>query len=299
MTRERTERAVIVDCQQLTHIYRVGLTDVIALQGLDLRVEAGEMVVVIGASGSGKSTLMKILAGLLQPTAGQVVVAGVDLARASQANRLRLRRDRLGIISQHSGENLLPYLTARQNVALSPQLAGQPNPNGRASAMLEIVGLVGRDGHRQAQLSGGEQQRVALAAALAREPQVLLADEPTGSLDSESTDAHFSLMRRLSDETGLTQIVVTHDQDAVRHADRIIAIRDGRVASEQHYDEQGSLDEVLMIDSIGRLQLTSEHLAALHDSRVRATLTDTGIEIRPQRSAHADNSETGDDGQRK
>lgn len=287
-----SDPTVVVDCQQLTHIYRVGQTDVIALQGLDLRVTAGEMVVIIGASGSGKSTLMKILAGLLQPTAGQVTVADVDLARASPAKRLRLRRDHLGIISQHSGDNLLGYLTAKQNVAMSLQLAGTADANTRASEMLATVGLIDRDDHRHAQLSGGEQQRVALAAALVREPRLLLADEPTGSLDSESTDAHFALMRRLRDETGLTQIIVTHDRDAARHVDRVIEIRDGRVASEQRLDQDGSLEEVLMIDSIGRLQLTDEHLEALRDTRVHAHLTDDGIEIRPQRSASGDSEGT-------
>ncbi len=275
----------VIECGQLTQIYRVGSSEVIALQGLDLQVQAGEMLGIVGASGSGKSTLMAVLSATMRPTGGHVTIAGLDLGAASSTDLDSYRQRTIGTVLQDSGRNLLPYLTARKNISLPLELAGASGARERADELLDLVGLSGRAGHRPYELSGGEQQRVALAVALAHEPTVLLADEPTGALDSASTEDIFSLMRRIGEELGLTQVIVSHDPELARHVDRVVAIRDGRVASERRWilgdGKSGEIDEVLVVDTIGRLQLTEAQLDLLDRSRrVRAEIVDGVIEIR-------------------
>ena len=275
----------VIECGQLTQIYRVGSSEVIALQGLDLQVQAGEMLGIVGASGSGKSTLMAVLSATMRPTGGHVTIAGLDLGAASSTDLDSYRQRTVGTVLQDSGRNLLPYLTARKNISLPLELAGASGARERADELLDLVGLSGRAGHRPYELSGGEQQRVALAVALAHEPTVLLADEPTGALDSASTEDIFSLMRRIGEELGLTQVIVSHDPELARHVDRVVAIRDGRVASERRWilgdGKSGEIDEVLVVDTIGRLQLTEAQLDLLDRSRrVRAEIVDGVIEIR-------------------
>ncbi len=276
------EADVLIACTQLTQVYRVGSSEVIALQGLDLDVGIGEMVGVVGASGSGKSTLMSVLSAMLKPTGGQVVIGGLDLGAARNSEVDRYRRETIGIVLQDAASNLLPYLTAEQNVSLPLELNGDPEAAVRAHELLELVDLADRAGHHAHELSGGEQQRVALAMALAHKPKILLADEPTGALDSANTEAMFALMGRVGSETGLTQVIVSHDPELARHVDRVVSIRDGRVAAEQRWVGAGEqVDEVLVVDSIGRLQLTDEQLAVLGDQRrVRAEIADNTIEIR-------------------
>lgn len=273
---------VLIACTQLTQVYRVGSSEVIALQGLDLDIHEGEMVGVVGASGSGKSTLMSVLSATLKPTGGQVVIGGLDLGAAKNSDVDRYRRDTIGMVLQDAAANLLPYLTAEQNIALPLELSGASGVAGRTSELLELVGIADRAGHHTHELSGGEQQRVALAMSLAHEPKILLADEPTGALDSENTEAMFALMGRIGSETGLTQVIVSHDPELARHVDRVVAIRDGRVAAEQRWVGVGEkVDEVLVVDSIGRLQLTAEQLSVLGDQRrVRAEIADDIIKIR-------------------
>lgn len=278
----------LVRCTQLTQVYRVGTSEIIALQGLDLRIAAGEMLGVVGASGSGKSTLMSVLSATLRPTGGQVVVDGVDLGAASNRQLDAYRRSTIGLVRQDAVSNLLPYLTAAQNIALPLELAGGTDVVARTEELLELVGLQDRGRHSLLAMSGGEQQRVALAVAIAHKPDLLLADEPTGALDSENTEAMFDLMRSLGAETGLTQLIVSHDPELARHVDRVVSIRDGRVAAEQRWlSEDGSVDEVLVVDSIGRLQLTPDQLELLDDARrVHAEIVDGAIEIRPAGDAH-------------
>ena len=212
-------------------------------------------------------------------------VAGLDLGTATSADLDVYRQRTIGTVLQDSSSNLLPYLTARRNIALPLELAGLRGARQRADELLDLVGLSGRAEHRPLELSGGEQQRVALAVALAHEPTVLLADEPTGALDSASTEDIFSLMRTIGGELGLTQVIVSHDPELARHVDRVVAIRDGRVASEQRWVDgdgrPGEIDEVLVVDTIGRLQLTEDQLDLLDSSRrVRAEIVDGVIEIR-------------------
>ena len=200
-------------CENLVKIYKVADLEVVALQGLDLAVESGELVAIVGASGSGKSTLQNILGGVDVPTAGRVEVDGRDLASLSEGERTLYRRRVVGFVWQQTSRNLLPYLTAAENVELPMTLegVGRTDRAGRVRSLLELVGLGERAHHRPDALSGGEQQRVAVAIALSNNPSVLLADEPTGELDSENSAHLFETLQAVSHELGVTVVVLTHD----------------------------------------------------------------------------------------
>jgi ABC-type lipoprotein export system ATPase subunit len=218
----------------VVHVYRTPQGDAVALAGLSLRVEVGEVVVVLGPSGSGKSTLLRILAGLERPTAGACDVLGHDLARLSERRRARLRAQGLGMVDQHHDRALPPDLELREIVALQPALLGAPREeaDARAEALLARAGLADRADARPARLSGGERQRVASCAAVAHRPRLLLADEPTGELDAESAGVVLELIRELARETGAAVVLVSHDPASTGIADRVVEIRDGRVAAE-------------------------------------------------------------------
>lgn len=224
----------IVLCENLVKIYKVADLEVFALQGLDLEVAPGEMIAIVGASGSGKTTLMNMLSAQDVPSAGRCTVDGNDLTRMTEAQRLKYRRGVIGQIWQQSGRNLLPELSAEENVKL-PQVLNGVSPaqaGARARELLGIVGLSDLRGHKPGQLSGGEQQRVAIGVALANEPKVLLADEPTGELDSATTAEILDLLHTVNRDLGLTIIIVTHDVNVAAVVDRTIAIRDGRTSTE-------------------------------------------------------------------
>jgi putative ABC transport system ATP-binding protein len=199
------------------------------LDGVDLDVAPGEVCAITGPSGSGKSTLLGLIAGLDRPTAGSVAVDGMELARLDEDGLARFRRDTLGYVFQ--AYHLIPTLTAWENVAVPLELAAVPDPAGAARRLLAEVGLADRAEHYPVQLSGGEQQRVAIARAIALRPKLLLADEPTGNLDSATGAATIDLLLRLRRERGATLVLVTHDEALTRHADRIVALRDGRVVN--------------------------------------------------------------------
>lgn len=209
--------------------YRSGASVVHALAGVDLRVEAGELIAIRGRSGSGKTTLLNVLGGLDRPTSGSVVVEGRDLARLSTAELIDLRRRTIGFVFQ--GFGLLPILSAAENVEIPLRLARVASGvrQERVQEMLDVVGLGGRAGHRPAELSGGEQQRVAIARALANRPRILLADEPTGQLDSETGHVIMQLIRRVVRTGGVTAIVATHDPAMLDVADRVVELHDGRL----------------------------------------------------------------------
>jgi putative ABC transport system ATP-binding protein len=209
----------------------MGKNFVDALRGVDLEVAAGEFVALVGPSGSGKSTLLHLLGGLVRPTGGEVWVNGLELGGSSDAQLVAYRRDTLGFIFQSF--NLLPVKTAWENVAVPMMLAGVPpgQRRERATAILAQLGLERRADHRPPELSGGEQQRVAIARALANRPRLLLADEPTGNLDSRTGGEIMGLLRRLVRDEGLTLLLVTHDMGVARYADRIVHLRDGEVQS--------------------------------------------------------------------
>ncbi|MER5744143.1 ABC transporter ATP-binding protein [Streptomyces sp. NPDC059913] len=267
----------LIACDRLVRIFSADGVEVQALQGLDLLVSEGELMALVGASGSGKSTLMNILAGLDVPTAGSATVAGRDLLSMGPKERLRYRREVVGFVWQQTARNLLPYLTALQNVTLPMQLRGRERLRGaeraaRAESLLRILEVEDCRDRRPAQLSGGQQQRVAIAVALANNPSVLLADEPTGELDSATGEQVFAAFRRANEELGTTIVIVTHDQAVADEVRRTVAIRDGRTSSEvlrrTEVDAATGLEsqvarEYAMLDRAGRLQLPADYTEAL------------------------------------
>jgi ABC-type lipoprotein export system ATPase subunit len=277
-------------CEGLVRIYKVADLEVVALQGLDLVVGVGEMIAIVGASGSGKSTLLNILGGLDAPSAGRAVVAGHDLGQMGRRERTRYRRRVVGMIWQQTARNLLPYLTAQENVELPMTLDGRRSRSERAQRLLELVGLGPRRDHRPDRLSGGEQQRVAIAVALANEPEVLFADEPTGELDTTTSSEIFGLLRRVNEELGTTIVIVTHDALVSEQVQRTVAIRDGRTSTEtvrrtslsETGEHQVVSEEFAVLDRAGRLQLPKAMVAALGlKDRVRLRLDDDHVEIWP------------------
>ncbi|WP_344497557.1 ABC transporter ATP-binding protein [Streptomyces enissocaesilis] len=282
----------LISCDRLVRVFTTDGVEVQALQGLDLLVEEGELMALVGASGSGKSTLMNILAGLDEPTAGAAKVAGCDLLTMGAKERLRYRRDVVGFVWQQTARNLLPYLTAAQNVALPMQLRGRGRGRtARADALLTMLKVAHCRDRRPHQMSGGEQQRVAIAVALANSPSVLLADEPTGELDSSTAEQIFEAFRTANEELGTTIVIVTHDQQVAGEVRRTVAIRDGRTSSEvlrrTEVDATTGQESVVareyaMLDRAGRLQLPAEYVQALGmEHRVVLELEQDHIEIRP------------------
>jgi ABC-type lipoprotein export system ATPase subunit len=261
------EEALVV-CDRLVRIYTAEGVEVQALQGLDLLITEGEMTALVGASGSGKSTLMNILAGLDAPTAGTVRVAGHDLSSMSARQRLNYRRNLVGFIWQQTSRNLLPYLTARQNVMLPMRFGGTGGRKAARSAdeLLAVLGVGHCAGRTPDRMSGGEQQRAAVATALANRPRLLLADEPTGELDSATALDVFAALQTANTELNATVLVVTHDPAVSGQVRRTIAIRDGRTSSEtlrhSSSDEEGNAThhavEYAVLDRSGRLQLPAD-----------------------------------------
>jgi ABC-type lipoprotein export system ATPase subunit len=296
--RPRYGDSALIVCDGLVKIYKVADLEVVALQGLDLLVEAGEFIAMVGASGSGKSTLLNILGGLDVPSAGRVVVAGHELTRMSSREQTQYLRRVIGFVWQQTSRNLLPYLTAAENVAL-PMVLDGVGSGPRRRAVLELldqVGLADRADHRPDAMSGGEQQRVAIAVALANRPEVILADEPTGELDSTTAHEVFDLFRRLNRELGVTIVVATHDALVSERVDRTVAIRDGRVSSEVLRQRTVSEDgdhvlhatEYAVLDRAGRLQLPRAMVEALGmERRVRVELLDDHVILWPDRPRYA------------
>ena len=281
----------LVACDNLVRIYQSETVEVQALQGLDLLVHEGEMVALVGASGSGKSTLLNVLAGVDSPTAGRARVAGHDLVDMSRTERVDYRRHVVGFVRQQAARNLVPYLTARQVVDLPMSIAGTPRAARRlrATELLELLGVAHCADRRPREMSGGEQQRVAIAVALANAPRLVLADEPTGELDSETGAEVFAALRTVNQELGATVVVVTHDAGVSGQVARTVAIRDGRTSSEvlrsdETEDAPGSAEEFAVMDRAGRVQLPREYREALDlTRRVRIALAADHVEIRSDR----------------
>ncbi|MEV1172982.1 ABC transporter ATP-binding protein [Nonomuraea sp. NPDC049784] len=278
-------------CDNLVRIYKTEGVEVVALQGLDLVIDKGELVAIVGASGSGKSTLLNVLSGLDVPTAGVARVAGMDLLSMSARDRLRYRRSVVGFIWQQTARNLLPYLSARENVELPMKLAGRRG--GQALELLELLGVGYCANRKIPEMSGGEQQRVAIAVALANSPQLILADEPTGELDSETSEQVFDALRKANRELGVTVVVVTHDPLVAEQVDRTVGIRDGRTSSETLRREgaEGEIvaEEYAVLDRVGRLQLPRDFMNALQmERRVRLELESDHIGVWPAREESSD-----------
>ena len=286
----------LIVCDNVVRIYQVEQIEVQALQGLDLLVDRGEMIAIVGASGSGKSTLLNVLSGLDVPTAGRARVGDWDLLRMSAADRLAYRRSVVGFIWQQTSRNLLPYLSAAENVALPMSFAGVRSRarTRRTAELLDAMGMGEKAKRRPAELSGGEQQRVAIAVSLANRPEVLFADEPTGELDSATGDDVFAALRTANEALGTTVVIVTHDKDVATQVQRTVAIRDGRTSSEvlrrTEVDEFGSsaviAEEYAVLDRAGRLQLPADFRQSLGlGHRVRLELEPDHVGIWPDAKA--------------
>lgn len=274
----------MIRCENLVKIYKTDEIEVMALQGLDLDVKRGELMAIVGNSGSGKSTLLNMLGGLDKPSAGKLIVDGKNLLKFNDKDYMQYKRDTVGFVWQNNARNLIPYLTAVQNVELPMLLKGtEKQRRKRALELLEKVGLSHRKNSRLDQMSGGEQQRVAIAIALANDPKLLLADEPTGAVDTKTSNIILDIFKELNRKDGLTIVIVTHDVKMSKQIDRVVAIRDGRTSSEivrkksyaQELDEMGNIventesdteethEELVVLDRSGRLQLPKDQMEKL------------------------------------
>ncbi|HEU0291493.1 MAG TPA: ABC transporter ATP-binding protein [Anaerolineales bacterium] len=288
----------LIVCENLVKIYRLinangASVEVQALQGLDLTVQPGEMVGVVGASGSGKSTLLNVLGGLDRPTGGRALIGNQDLGRLSERALDAYRSRQVGFVWQQATRNLIPYLTAMENVELPLTISGKVGKSTRERALelLELVNLLERKAHRLEELSGGEQQRVAIAIALANRPKLLLADEPTGELDTATAQTIYNLLRDLNKQLQLTMVIVSHDPGIARHVDRVVAVRDGKLASEtvrvQKSDGGEHHVELGVLDAAGRLQIPREYLEEFNiKRRVLIETTAEGILLRKPEGNH-------------
>jgi putative ABC transport system ATP-binding protein len=282
-----------IRCADLVRIFATDGVEVQALQGLTLTVDPGEIVAVVGASGSGKSTLLTILSGLDTPTGGSAVVAGTDLLTMGHAERVRYQRSTVGFVWQQTSRNLLPYLTASENVRLPLELANtlpRRERRRRVEELLELLEVGHVAGRRPGEMSGGEQQRTAIAVAVSNSPRVLLADEPTGELDEATSVEVLEALRGVNRETGVTTLIVTHDPTVSEHVARTIQIRDGRTSTETlrrtETDEHGQArhvsEEFAVLDRVGRLQLPQDFVHALDlRDRVRLALEPDHVGVWP------------------
>ena len=284
-----------VFCQDVFKIYKIADLEVVALRGLDLAVDAGEVVAIVGASGSGKSTLLNILAGYDSPSAGGVMVGGKDLLRMTAREVEEYRRVDVGFIWQQTSRNLFPYLSTLENVTLPMMLTNTPGSERRerAEELLGLVGLSHRLDHTPEKLSGGEQQRVAIAVALANRPPLLLADEPTGELDDATAAEILDLFGTVNREMGTTILIVTHDPDIAYKVGRVVMIRDGKMSTEirrrvtyqrirGEAEVDQPLEEFVLVDGNGRVQIPRDLLDEMNiGEKARVQIEDGTVTIRP------------------
>ena len=294
---------VMIECDSLVKIYKTKDIEVLALQGLDLTVKRGELMAIIGNSGSGKSTFLNMIGGLDRPSAGKLYVDGKNLFQMTEEELVEYKRSTVGFVWQNNARNLLPYLTAWENVMTPMLFAGsvegrktEEEKKKRALELLKLVGLEQRSNNKLSQLSGGEQQRVAIAIALANNPKLLLADEPTGAVDRKTADDILDMFRKLNEELGLTIVIVTHDKELSKKVNRVISIRDGKTSSERimkndyrekmenmdiNWNEEETQEEYAVLDRAGRLQIPGEMLdeMGISGNKVKLELVDGKIVI--------------------
>lgn len=294
----------IISCDSLVKIYQSEDVEVMALQGLDLEIKRGELMAIIGKSGSGKSTLLNMLGGLERPTAGKLYVNGQDLFAMSEKEMVDYRKKMVGFVWQNSARNLFPYMTVRENVETPMYFYGGKAKDfkNRALDLLEKVGMLHKQDSYPNQLSGGEQQRVAIAIALANNPQILLCDEPTGAVDTKTSDMIQNLFRKLNEELGITIIIVTHDLNLANKVSRVVMISDGKISTEKILKEEynakirelgsegfdsfaseGGLshEEYSVLDKAHRLQLSDEMMekAGIDSNKVKIEVVDGKLVI--------------------
>jgi ABC-type lipoprotein export system ATPase subunit len=270
-----------VSCKRIVKVYRVGDHELVALRGIDFDMDKGEMVAIIGPSGAGKSSLLNLLGGLDTPTAGQLIVDGLNLLELKGRTLADYRLRRVGFVWQQVERNLFSYRSALHNVTMPMMLAGVTpwKRKGQAMELLEAVGLAGHTNKRPAALSGGQQQRVAFAVALANQPSLLLADEPTGALDRTSGAQVMKLLNDLRDHYGLTVLMVTHDTSVAAYADRVLTLRDGALGQ----DLTHGADETPVLDAGGRIQLPEAVRSQLSEApRIAVEIRPEGVLLRPE-----------------
>ena len=296
----------IIQCDNLVKIYKTKDIEVLALQGLDINIEPGELMAIVGNSGSGKSTFLNMIGGLDRPTAGKLYVDGKNLFRLSEKELVEYKQKTVGFVWQNNARNLLPYLTALENVQVPMMFADAKEQEKKALELLELVGLSHRKNSKLSQLSGGEQQRVAIAIALANSPKILLADEPTGSVDAKTSNYIMDVFRQINRDMGVTVVIVTHDLALTKKVNRIVSIRDGKTSSERImkrsyaeelenaklFSEQSEEvaakfqlqmvhEEYAVLDRAGRVQIPRELLDLIHikDNKVKMEYRDGKIII--------------------
>lgn len=289
----------ILICDGLVKIYKTDEVEVLALQGLDLEIKKGELVAIIGKSGSGKSTLLNMIGGLERPTAGRLYVDSHDLFAMNERGLVEYRKKDVGFVWQNSGQNLFPYFTALQNVEapLYFDRMSQKERKKRAMELLKMIGIDHKANSYPSQMSGGEQQRVAIAVALAHNPKILLADEPTGAVDSKTSNMIQDIFRKLNEELGITIIIVTHDLSLANKVSRVIMIADGKISTEKIMKEEyknkldsltteslaqvESHEEYSVLDKAGRVQLSEDvlNLAGIDTKKVKVEVSDGKIII--------------------
>ena len=290
------EKRPIIECDNLVKIYKTEDIEVMALQGLDITIEQGELMAIIGNSGSGKSTFLNMLGGLDRPSAGRLFVDGKDLFKLNEKELVEYKRKTVGFVWQNNARNLLPYLTALENIQMPMLFDTEKKKKERALQLLELVGLSHKKNSFLNQLSGGEQQRIAIAIALANDPKILLADEPTGAVDVKTGTYILDMFKKINRELGLTIVIVTHDRLLSKKVHRVAAIRDGKISSElilkQDYAERMNeitaftetkeiQDEFVILDRAGRVQISREVLERLgiKGNKVRMDVEDDRIII--------------------
>ena len=284
----------MVECENLVKIYKTKDIEVLALQGLEVRIEKGELMAIIGNSGSGKSTFLNMIGGLDRPSAGKLLVDGKNLFKMSDRELVEYKRRTVGFVWQNNARNLLPCLTAWQNVQMPMLFEKGTKKKQHALELLEMVGLGHKKNSKLAQLSGGEQQRIAIAIALSNNPKLLLADEPTGSVDAKTGAYILDVLRAINRETDITTVIVTHDPLLAKKVNRVVAIRDGKISSERimkqsYLDRLQDInsftqtsdvqDEYAILDRAGRVQIPRDMLDKLQISgnRMRMELRDGQI----------------------
>jgi ABC-type lipoprotein export system ATPase subunit len=299
MVRLLEEKNIFIRCDSLVKIYKSEDVEVMALQGLDLEIEKGELMAVIGKSGSGKSTLMNMIGGLERPSAGKLYIDGKDLFTLSDNEMVEYRNKTVGFVWQKSSRNLVPYMTAVENIEV-PMYFTKKSPEDmrkKALELIEKVGMLHKKDSYPEQMSGGEQQRIAIAVALANEPDILLADEPTGAVDSKTSNKIQDLFRSLNKELGITIIIVTHDISLANKVNRVVMISDGKISTEKIMKEKyqqamnlldgefisgnESHEEYSVLDKAGRLQLNEEMLSAagIDGNKVKVQVVDNKVVI--------------------
>ncbi len=304
MQNESVMPEAMIRCENLVKIYKTRDLEVLALQGMDINIAPGELMAIVGNSGSGKSTFLNMLGGLDRPTAGKLYVDGKNLFKMTEKELVEYKRKTVGFVWQNNARNLLPYLSASHNVQMPMVFDDNTEKEKRALDLLDLVGMVHKKDSKLSQLSGGEQQRIALAIALANHPKILLADEPTGSVDTRTGNYILDVFRKVNREMGITVVIVTHDMKLTSKVNRVVSIRDGKTSSEKimrqsyareleniqmfseqdeavkHYEEAADVhEEYAVLDRAGRVQIPRELLdkMGIKDNRIKMEYKDGKI----------------------